>query len=604
MKMTSGLEFDPYDYYKKNLKEEVNLGSQELIDKLTKESNVDINLNKDLSKKTKDLESKLNEHKSRRSIYKGINTFLIVLLIVSIIVAIFGGYNIYLGEDGLSYLLCLIIGALLAIASFIIIFFVLRKKIKEADKVVDKALAEYNDMKNKAWNTLDSLRKSLNFKQYVDFVNNLDTSIKLDYEVDLKKVRTLEETYNLNLDFGDSESVCDVYSGLIDTNPFLRVLLNKGQLVDKVYTGSRVVTWTERVSDGKGGTRIVHQSETLVASYTAKAPMYSNYSVIIYGNAAAPNLNFSRYPSGLPLEHDEKDVEKLVEKRTKKIEEYAEKAVEKGKNFTALANNDFDALFYAIDRDNETEFRLLFTPLAQQNMVELMTATDTYGDDFSFVKKKKLNFILSNHSQRIISFDYTKFNAYYDYEELKSSYITDMNEAFYSLYFDLAPILAVPLYQMHEAPLYDGNILDKVIDTSEAEAFINHMDRNLFRHKDTDTEQILKVSRVKHYSNSDLFKVTSHSYKCVPQVTYIPVACRNGRVYDVKVNWFRYDPLVADSLVAISKISGNKSSDTNTTFKETNYRYHNFVSIKANDDYDENKDNAFANYINMFYNKL
>ena len=55
MKMTSGLEFDPYDYYKKNLKEEVNLGSQELIDKLTKESNVDINLNKDLIKKTKDL---------------------------------------------------------------------------------------------------------------------------------------------------------------------------------------------------------------------------------------------------------------------------------------------------------------------------------------------------------------------------------------------------------------------------------------------------------------------------------------------------------------------------------------------------------------------
>ena len=31
-----------------------------------------------------------------------------------------------------------------------------------------------------------------------------------------------------------------------------------------------------------------------------------------------------------------------------------------------MANNEFDALFNGDDRDNEVEFRLLFTPLAQK----------------------------------------------------------------------------------------------------------------------------------------------------------------------------------------------------------------------------------------------
>ena len=49
------------------------------------------------------------------------------------------------------------------------------------------------------------------------------------------------------------------------------------------------------------------------------------------------------------------------------------------------------------DRDNENQFRLLFTPLAQRNIVDLVKDSP-YGDDFYFIKQNKLNTIYSHHS--------------------------------------------------------------------------------------------------------------------------------------------------------------------------------------------------------------
>lgn len=42
------------------------------------------------------------------------------------------------------------------------------------------------------------------------------------------------------------------------------------------------------------------------------------------------------------------------------------------KSITLLANDEFEVLFRALNRNNEVQFRLLFTPLAQQNMIDLL----------------------------------------------------------------------------------------------------------------------------------------------------------------------------------------------------------------------------------------
>lgn len=75
-----------------------------------------------------------------------------------------------------------------------------------------------------------------------------------------------------------------------------------------------------------------------------------------------------------------------------------------GGGFTVMANREFDALFAATDRDHEVQFRLLFTPLAQQEMLKLLRdKTDGYGDDFGFTKRGMVNFVMPDHMARRIS---------------------------------------------------------------------------------------------------------------------------------------------------------------------------------------------------------
>ena len=597
----NNLEFDPYDYYKVYLKPKVNEEAKTLFDNLIKKSNTNIDLNNNLTKQVRALSEEINDKTSKLSLFKGLKTFLIILCIVGVVLAAIGIFNIIKGYE-LVYLLLIIIGVLVFIASLLIVTLVLNKKIKEITGENNKLKDKYNKAYKECYNTLNDFKATLNFKQYVNFVNNLDTVITLDEEVDRKKIKLFQNEFNCNFDFGENQTIVDIYSGTIANNPFIRVLLTDEQLLDHTYSGSRVVSWTETYRDSKGRMCTRTRTETLVAHYTAKAPNYYTNSMVIYGNGAAPNLTFTRYPSGLKLNHDEKDIKEIVKDRSKKLEEITEKAIKEGKTFTKLANEEFDSLFYAVDRDNEVEYRLLFTPLAQQNLVELITATDTYGDDFSFYKDKKINYVSSYHGSLGITFNYSHFYSYAFYDLLEQDYIKMLTDSFYSLYFELAPILAIPLYQMNEAPLIEDGTLKEEITLTEAEAFVNHMDKTLFRHPKTNTKQILKLKRIENFKNADLFDVTSYSYQTINRIAVVPVAAMNGRVYNVDVPWIEYIPVRMNNKVAITKIKEENVSNMESEGNNI-YRYHNFLATFVGDkEYSNSDDDIFAKAIKSRYN--
>lgn len=600
----SALEFDPYDYYKGILRQQVKEKSVEQIDALARASYVDEDANAKATTKIRKYEAKINQVNKKYKLFCTLQMILFVLAFIAIAFLILGIVLLSLGKRDLLSILSLVLGIVVPAIALTLIYTVLRKKVATSHALLTNLKQKHKAIYDETWNSLADLRAKLNFKLYVDFVNKLDSIVKLDYEVDIKKVNILEKLYDLNLLLSDDESIVDVYSGMVGENPFLRLLINKKEMQNHVYTGTRVVTWTETVRDSKGNTRTVTRSQTLVANVTAPVPVYNTYSLLIYGNGAAPNLNFDRAPSGLKTNHDDGDVKHLVNSRTKELEKMAEKAISDGRGFTVLANNEFDALFYATNRDNETEFRLLFTPLAQQNMVELMTAKDTFGDDFYFSKRQKINFISSYHSANGIRFDFRPFYNYYCYADLKNDYVNNLENSFYSLYFDLAPLLAIPLYQLNEAPILDEDDLNLTITVEEAEACVNAMDNNLFRHPQTATKQILKVKRASNYKNSDLFEVASHSYAAEGRITTIPVACSNGRIYDVAVNWVEYLPLLQMSQVAVGKIKAI-APDAEVNISFPNQRYHNFVGCYLGDTiYDNSLDEIFAKYINLHYNLL
>ena len=132
--------------------------------------------------------------------------------------------------------------------------------------------------------------------------------------------------------------------------------------------------------------------ETLRAYVNKPKPIYSTETYLVYGNEAANHLRFSRMPSCINS-LDEKGIEKYVRKHEKDLTKLSEKAQKNGGNYTPLGNSEFELFFGGLDRDNEVEYRLLFTPLAQKSMLQVLKSKVGYGDDFKFIKDKGLNVI-------------------------------------------------------------------------------------------------------------------------------------------------------------------------------------------------------------------
>ena len=80
----------------------------------------------------------------------------------------------------------------------------------------------------------------------------------------------------------------------------------------QTYTGSLTISWTTTYTDSEGHRHTQHHTQTLHASVDKPMPDYSEYTRLIYGNDAAPDLVFSHSPS-----HAEKLNEKQLERRVK-----------------------------------------------------------------------------------------------------------------------------------------------------------------------------------------------------------------------------------------------------------------------------------------------
>ena len=125
-----------------------------------------------------------------------------------------------------------------------------------------------------------------------------------------------------------------------------------------------------------------------------------------------------------------------VNKDIKKLSKKAEKSVTQGSNYTVLANSEFEVLFGATNRNHEVQFRLLFTPLAQRELLEIMKDKEIgYGDDFDFVKHKKINRVYPEHLHK---FEFDVMPPYYwgyDIDSIKEKflvYTTDYFKGFIS----------------------------------------------------------------------------------------------------------------------------------------------------------------------------
>lgn len=368
-----------------------------------------------------------------------------------------------------------------------------------------------------------------------------------------------EEDMKINYDFRDGnnkeQSTLDVLAGEYNENPFLFENRRVHKMGMETYHGYKTITWTETYRDSQGKLQRRTRTQTLHATVTKPKPFYSTQVVLHYCSQGGPELSFTRDATNLD-QKSERAIERYVKKGEKKLQRMAEKAVKENDDFTSMSNTEFEVLFDALDRTDEVQFRTLFTPLAQTNMVSLLLSQTGYGDDFNFIKEKRTNTIISQHSQdraiNLLSGEYPS----YSYDNIAQNFVNKNRDFFKAVFFDFAPLLAIPAYQerpVHSLkPIPDYN---RIIAQKEGEAMANMVSEQYIVHPATKTPAILKSSFVDSGNNGDEICITAYSYDIEGRVDIVPMLGGDGRMHNVHVHWDLYLPLEAKNHFYIAEDS-------------------------------------------------
>ncbi|MBQ6535021.1 MAG: hypothetical protein IJI37_07595, partial [Opitutales bacterium] len=343
--------YDPLEKYRDEFKEKFALLAREKFKELADKSHVDTEINKAAVGAINAVKKKISSEKLKR-FFKGL---LIFLLIAGAAAGGIFAYNFGARGEGIlsgaGGALCLI--SLIFAFKF---YFKSSKRIKELQAEADKLTDE-------AWGQMRPLNDLYTWDIPVKLIEKTVPRLAFDPYFTASRLDDLKRQFGWSDSFNENKSILFAQSGEINGNAFAIGEYIEQTWGEETYYGSKTIHWTEWDTDSNGKRRLVRRSQTLTAEVTKPVPLYPAKKVLIYGNDAAPNLSFSREPS--TLSNGGGVINSLRKKwelgRLKKFSQN----LDDDSQYTLMSNHEFETLFNAKDRDNEVEFRLLFTALAQ-----------------------------------------------------------------------------------------------------------------------------------------------------------------------------------------------------------------------------------------------
>ena len=548
--------YEPLARYRDEFREKFSRISADTFERLVKESGVDISANAATVAEIKTKEAELEKISNAGCWWK------LLLAVLWAGCAVGAVYCFLMFHDGNSPDCTqrgMISGASALALALVAIFLVHPRldSIRKAEEALKEAISK---LKQLAWEQLAPLNRLFTWDILTGMMKECVPRLEFDPFFNEARLEDLRKSFDWNNRFNDDISILFSHSGVINDNPFVICRYLKSHWGSRTYSGTKTISYTttERGSDGK--LRTVRRYQTLVATIERPVPEYSTSTLVIYGNEAAPELNFSRTPSNYSGEDGFfSNIGKKME--LKKLEKFA-RDLEDDSDFTMMSNREFEVLFHAKDRDDEVGFRVLFTALAQQQMVKLLNDKEQgFGDDFSFVKSGKINLVAPEHLDKFDLDTDPKQFAGYDLEAVKAFFISRSQKYFREIYFSLAPLLTVPLYQQMRTrkSIYEEN---KVNNPSfwETESFVNYLGHDRFKHSDCITQSILKTSR--NWSSDGVVSVTASGYRGKDRVEFVPVWGNDGRLHNVPVEWVEYLPVSRTSEIGIT-VADRKTAAAN-----------------------------------------
>lgn len=573
--------YEPLDMFKKQYRNEHAKNTSEYFEDLVKESGVNESENAQVVKKIRKKEKEIKRLEKKHRTQTGLKVFLIVLTVLLLIAGV-ALIDSFTDEKAPARLITGIIALAGGVGLILLIVLKLNKVIKNLNNLLSETKEKLDSLYATAWEQMRPLNELYDWSMTAAIIQKTMPLVKLDPYFDYRKFAYLAKKYGLPGNADKNKSVLFIQSGEILNNPFLLARILNFRMGTKTYRGTKIISWTvSRIVDGKTVTET--RMQTLSATLTKPYPLYSTESFILYANDAAGDLSFNSDPPDLSGLND-RQIENLISRKEREIEKKARDAIKDNSEFTPLANTEFEALFNALDRDNEVQFRLLFTPLAQTEIIKLLKdKTEKYSSCWSLHKRKYLNFVFSKHLKKIDVSQDPSLYVDYDLASARKKFCAYNNDFFQILYFSLAPILAIPLYQQYRPRefIYDEDYYDKFnVSCWEHEATVNYFSESQFKHEKSVTRNILKTNVIAAGKDYDVLEVTAHGYEGIPRTDYVRVLGGDGHYHSVPVHWVEYLPVKKASRVVIKKTEGVSRREFINN-KQNNDNWRKFIETHA-----------------------
>lgn len=537
--------YEPLARYRDEFRDRFAELTLEKFRELTETSGVDVEANRKTVSQVKSLQRQAKAVRTKK-FWLG---FLMALGFLAAVGCGIAAFCLYQEDDELAMILGG--GALIGLVVGIVCISPFRR-LKEKLAALE---AEIDRLIKVAWEQMDPLNRLYTWDITTRLIQATVGRLEFDPFFTARRLADLRRLYGWNDSFNNGKSMLFAQSGVINGNPFVFGEYLEMTWGQETYHGYKTIHWTEIEHDEKGRPRRVSRSETLHATVTKPKPEYGEHKVLVYGNDAAPRLAFTRNPSELSGVGDGLFARWKRRRAIKKLEKFS-RNLDDDSNYTMMANKDFEAQFCTKDRTDEVEFRLLFTPLAQRQMMILLNDRSVgYGDDFTFRKAQKINMLWSRHLDAFpIDTDPERF-ADWDYDRAEKDFRAFNEEYFKSIYFVMAPLLAIPLYQQtrtHEE-IWKGVIPGEASSFWEQEATANYHGEEAFKHPACITRSILKTSVAREADGSGRVAVTAHGFRGEKRTDYVEVYGGDGRYHSVPVEWTEYLPVSRTREMSVSE---------------------------------------------------
>ena len=533
--------YDPLKEYVNVYRDKFKEVAEKTFAELAAEAQVDVGKNRETCRRI------YSEEDSLSKVEAGIRWQKVwrVLLWLCVVVGFIVGFTMY---DVLDYVDLLIVGFVI-FGALGLLFTDINPKIKEMKSERDKLTAKVDKLKKEAWQQMAPLNNLYDWDVLTRMMTKTVPRLEFDPYFTTQRLADLKATYGWSDSFNAGRSVVYSHSGLINGNPFVICRTRKMEMGTKTYYGEKTIHWTTEETDSDGKTRTVHHSETLVASVTAPYPEYFEKTRLIYGNTAAPDLIFYRKQSGLA------DSEGSLKFKMKRHSLRKKSRDLSNADFAMMTNEEFEVAFDTSNRNNNQQYALLFTPLAQESMMNLLKDDKVgFGDDFDFGKQRMINVIFSKHMQSLnLDMNPQQYKGF-DYDKAEADFYAINSRYFRAIYFCFAPLLCVPMYQQirPQEDIYGRN-MQQHSSFWEHEALANFWGQGRFKHPSCVTNCILKTEQLQTIGDNSTIKVNAYGYRTEQHLEYVSKWGGDGHLHHVPVYWDEYLPVTGSGMIYLKE---------------------------------------------------